>query len=353
MNLNAMTAEELRKLSRDLKRMTELAEAMTCYLGFSPVINITGPASISFPIFPPTAPPVSAQSEPDRAEPPAQVFPAHADEGHRDMGGSCCDVAAPPESIKEERPAEIVYVELEPQRTKTVDAPVTTKGLGPSAPILGPLTGAERAQILREVAAGKSRADIARDLNRRVQTVALFITSVEAVQKAATPNKIVDELAAFTKMGHEVEPAATSVHPKGSQIAQAAASVAADAARPALPSKPATVAAPAVAVPPLPIPRDDGRSFRQREIGAMLDGLRARKGFDAELDLELVEALTKGQKLAVISADLGVDSRALADRWGDLSDPLRDERGRLPMVDQVHLLAELRRKVREARGAAA
>ena len=78
-----------------------------------------------------------------------------------------------------------------------------------------------------------------------------------------------------------------------------------------------------------------------------------RKGFDAELDLEIIEGFSLGTTVDVMAADLGLDSKGVRDRFKDLSAIIRDARGNIDFRDQGHLIAVMRHQLREARQPAA
>lgn len=91
---------------------------------------------------------------------------------------------------------------------------------------------------------------------------------------------------------------------------------------------------------------------RQREIVEQLALAPRRKGYDAELDLEIVEGLSKGIKAAQLALDLGVDSKEMLDRFREVSACIRNDRGQMNFTDQGHLIAVLRHKVKGARTSA-
>lgn len=231
-----------------------------------------------------------------------------------------------------------------------------------SAPerVTGPLSEAERLTIVARMDVD-SAASIALDLKRRVQEVSLFIhnrrkyalsqmtigpVSQDAVVLTGGP--AADASAPDT--GHapaaaqEEGPCAAPVSDHVSDISKMVASV---------PPTPVEI------VPPAPPPSPalagivDPRPARHRAIAQHVDRLKRRPDFDAELDLELAEALAKGAKVNAVAADFGLDSAQVKARWQDMTNALLDAKGRLAVDDQTYLLIELRRKVQEARSRAA
>lgn len=233
-----------------------------------------------------------------------------------------------------------------PVAVETPAQPIITDEL--STVLTGPLTEAERRQIIAAIEAGQSRREIAMNMNRRLQTVALFATAWEKNRPAPT-TKENDRVVVPSSSPRLDNPVMTggpdaSDAPDTGQAPAAASVPTADAA---------PIPAPVQQAAPSPITPDDDRPSRQRQIGRMLNVVRPRRGFDPELDLEVAEAIMRGDKLPQIALDLGVDGNDLKFRWSDLTSRLRDDRGQLSIDDQKFLLLELRRKVREARGAAA
>lgn len=143
----------------------------------------------------------------------------------------------------------------------------------------GPLDAEERKIILSRTAEGVSRREIAEELHRRVQAIALFLTAheysaAEAQRKATTQFK---------------PPAVAEVE----------------------------------AAPPQPTPEPPRTTHRGGpawaiEIHHRLDRLGNDRVFTPKVDLDLVQRLAKGQKLGWISQDLGIDQPLLKARFGKL-----------------------------------
>lgn len=134
---------------------------------------------------------------------------------------------------------------------------------------------------------------------------------------------------------------------RGAGVAKVVASVPVKSA----PVAPAKAAAPAPAtsapadIPPL--------TMMQRTILEAIGKLSGRKGFDAELDLEIVEGFARGSKTAALALDLDIDAAMLVGRYKDLTACIRDDRGNMSIDGQADLMRVLRHLVREARGVAA
>ncbi|MCA2012415.1 helix-turn-helix domain-containing protein [Cereibacter sphaeroides] len=131
-------------------------------------------------------------------------------------------------------------------------------------------------------------------------------------------------------------------HPTASSGAEAAP--AADGSPPpAIPSQGADSYHPNLECPP------DFRGLK-REVWGAVAALRASPWFDAELDLELTEGLLRGQKLAELALDYGLDAEKLKARFGALTATIRNERGQVELDGQAALLEVLRTRVKRQRG---
>ncbi|KFI30685.1 MULTISPECIES: hypothetical protein [Haematobacter] len=121
--------------------------------------------------------------------------------------------------------------------------------------------------------------------------------------------------------------------------------------------KPAPVASAPPATPApkpeAPAPSEEELTIAQRGILLSLRKLGGRKGFDPETDLEIVEGFARGTKAAVLALDLDLDSALMVSRFKDLTSVIRDDRGLLTINGQADLMQVLRHMVREARGVAA
>lgn len=226
-------------------------------------------------------------------------------------GGGLDEVSVPV------RPAAPEEAQEEAGRADAVPVAPVPAGDGPSAArvfVTGPLSDAEKNVIKAAAALGVQPASIALRLNRRVQTVSLYL---DRMRRDNVPLPSAGQMS--------VGPVAV---PPDTGQATAAAQVPACAAT-------------------------SFRSARQRQIGVHVDCLRKRAGFDAELDLDLAEAISRGERIPAIATDLGLDSAAVSARWKDLAGPLLGDRGLMSIDDQRFLVVELRRKAMEARRGAA
>ena len=230
--------------------------------------------------------------------------------------------------------------------------------------VTGPFTVAEKA--LMNQFSGRSAAEIARDMNRSVQSVALYLNGQKYAKDkvraqvqpdaaapgvppprfwtAADDDWLVDAIAANRITGQRtyrdmMEHAASTL---GRGLAATTARSTAlrnrimaragefrPLARPADAPPRAPTAAEAVAapqpvgavveavVPPAP-PFDPGVPVWRREIEARLDRLGNAAPFTPQVDLALLEGLAKGHKLGWISTDLGIDFEALKARFRQL-----------------------------------
>ena len=215
----------------------------------------------------------------------------------------------------------------------------------------GPLSDEEKAEIQRLTTEGVAQREIAARLGRRFQTVALYLHgSAKRVKtkeykakeyKAAQPAPAAEQASVADPVGADAAaemPEPVKAAPVG-ETAEGGAAVTTP--------KPAPVAGGAdTAVPP-------PATLREREIWYHLNKLGHVAPFDADLDLEICEALSAGQKPGEIATDLGLDTKAVADRFRRLSFPVRDLKDRVTPDGQALLVAELRRRVKWMRGTAA
>jgi len=230
--------------------------------------------------------------------------------------------------------------------------------------VTGPFSVAEKAFM--DQRAGERAVDIARDLNRSVQSVALYLNGQKYAKHkvraqgqpdaaapgvppprfwtAADDDWLVDAIAANRITGQRtyrdmMEHAASTL---GRGLAATTARSTAlrnrimaragefrPLARPADAPPPAPKAAEAVAapqpvgavveavVPPGP-PFDPGVPVWWREIEDRLTRLGNAAPFTPQVDLALLEGLAKGHKLGWISSDLGIDFEALKTRFARL-----------------------------------
>jgi hypothetical protein len=251
----------------------------------------------------------------------------------------------------------------DPARPAAVTAPVPKPVTPAGVKVTGPFTVAEKAFM--DQLSGSSAAEIARDLNRSVQSVALYLNGqkyskdkvrAQGQPEAAAPGVppprfwtaadddwLVDAIAANRITGQRtyrdmMEHAASTL---GRGLAATTARSTAlrnrimaragefrPLARPAdaPPTAAEAVAAPdpelvravtEAVVPPAP-PFDPGVPVWRREIEDRLTRLGNAAPFTPQVDLALLEGLAKGHKLGWISTDLGIDFEALKTRFRQL-----------------------------------
>ena len=231
--------------------------------------------------------------------------------------------------------------------------------------VTGPFTVAEKAFM--DQLSGSSAAEIARDLNRSVQSVALYLNgqkySKEKVRAQGQPDAAAPgvKLCPWTAADDDwlveavaqnrvsrakpydamMEAAAAHLWRSAGTISNRTSSVLKDriltregeirrSARPAdapprAPTAAEVVAAPEpdpelvravveAVVPPAP-PFDPGVPVWRREIEDRLNRLGNAAPFTPQVDLALLEGLAKGHKLGWISSDLGIDFEPLKARF--------------------------------------
>ncbi len=147
------------------------------------------------------------------------------------------------------------------------------------------------------------------------------------------------------------------------RIAAAVAALRAPAVAPAQ-APVSAAAAPEVPVAPVPAPEEavaaptprgkafrppmpDGLSSDHRRVWSWLDGLDITADFGPGDDLFVVEAFAKGTKAPMLAVDMGVDTKALLDRYKALTRPIRNGRDQI-MPDQQAKLAQVLRLRKEA-----
>jgi hypothetical protein len=256
----------------------------------------------------------------------------------------------------------------DPLRPAAVVVPPPAPETATAGKVTGPFSAAEKAIMDR--LSGSSAAEIARDMNRSVQSVALYLNGqkyakdkvrAQVQPEAAAPGVppprfwtaadddwLVDAIAANRITGQRtyrdmMEHAASTL---GRGLAATTARSTAlrnrimaragefrPLARPADAPPRAPTAAEAVAapepdpelvravteavVPPAP-PFDPGVPVWRREIEDRLNRLGNAAPFTPKVDLALLEGLAKGHKLGWISTDLGIDFDALKTRFRQL-----------------------------------
>ena len=277
--------------------------------------------------------------------------------------------------------------------------PARSKKAPADAVKTGPLTEDERAEILRRHAAGEENASIARALNRRAQSIGLFLA---AQNQKGKPKKskgdfkpigeaaqaVVD--AASAQREDDVSPgqpapAATAAEGQDPDQAAGGASPAAELPAPVaggagdgilggdrgglqrdslaehdpvqaadVAEKVPPTAAEAPTAPPI-IPRSPGEDLHglDRRIWQHLASLPMARGWDDDLDLDMVVAFGTGGRANMIAADLGVDSRQMLDRYHAITAVIRDDRGHMTIDGQTAFIRVLRLWVNHRRQQAA
>lgn len=200
-------------------------------------------------------------------------------------------------------------------------------------PILGPITAAERAEILRMDGEGLDAGKIGAALNRRPAQIGAIL---------------------YYAKGKKSEIPAGQPFPAASNDAAGAAGFVPAEAGPEAeePAQPDTGHASAAAPVVGGAATSPQLTARQRTLAAHLDRVHERRGFDADIDLEMVEALFAGAKAGQVALDLGIDSMALVQRFRELTAPLRDDRDRVSIDGQSDLLAMMRQRAADRRAKA-
>lgn len=217
-------------------------------------------------------------------------------------------------------------------------------GTGVARPLTfktGKLSPEERAEIHALSAKGWNAAKIALHLNRRIVAVnALLKPPGRGAKKSETPAGQPAETARSVEPAVGAAPQVEGDQPDGQRKS---------GEQPAE-AKPVQNVPKAGGTSP---PFHDTRPQEQRELSFALDFLQMPKGWDEELDLDLAEAVAVGRRYNELALDFGESERVLEDRYKALTKTIRDDRNRVTISGQTHLLAELRRRVIACRGAAA
>lgn len=190
--------------------------------------------------------------------------------------------------------AVIEAMELPPASAWQIEPPATVIEDAPADPValpfkIGPYSDAEKETVRRMASEGASDDAIAQELGRHPSTIPLARARISRATEA------------------EARPV-TSIAP----------------------------APPSPVVPRLPA--------RQLEIKVALDRVKRRKGFDPELDLEIVEGYTRNQDKVELALVLGIDGHEMRERYRDLISVCTDRKGEISAEDIQHLLRELRRR---------
>jgi hypothetical protein len=194
----------------------------------------------------------------------------------------------------------------------------------PEGVALGPLTEMEKAAAQRMAKDGFDARAIATKLNRRVQTVALYLNLLARNGATAAAPAAPDE-----QTGPDPVPCAVApvVMASGESVLLEA-----------LPQP-----APAVPVDP---PSADVADLtgRQRSLLSHLAALESKDPWTPDVDLALFEGLARGFKLGMVAVDLGVDPREAKRRFDAVVSPVTDMRGNIVLDGQRDLLVALRRR---------
>lgn len=337
MNLTEMSVDDLRALLGQLGHIADAAGRIEASLRLDVVISIvpgreavirtgwTMPAAVEFGPPPPFVLEPAADPAPV-AQQVADVVPPRMDPEPfcRFVRSARSVTAAVAEAVPE------AAAEAVPEAVTAVPvAPLRAEGAEGGEPILGPMTDGEKAVVREMAARGLTAHEIAKETRRRVQTIASILRAKKsdagqpaeagvghasgAVAGSSLPVSDAGETPVLCEGGGESGPCAAA-----NGVSQSAAPKAGGAA-------------------PLPqmLPR-------QRVLYEHLVRVGYRKGWDARADLDLVEALAAGVKLPVLCADMGWDQFAAHMRFEELSQQIRDDRGRVTIDGQKTLLEVLR-----------
>lgn len=97
------------------------------------------------------------------------------------------------------------------------------------------------------------------------------------------------------------------------------------------------------AAPPAAIADRAGKSGSRRTVARHLDALPASDSWPAERDLRLAEMIVAGEGIANAALELQIPSDDCKARWGELTAPIRGEKG-LSLDGQAALMEELRER---------
>ena len=265
------------------------------------------------------APPVA---EPDEIAPAA--YPAKGAEKPGASGDvqQLDHVECPPADAAQREKAVLEGAACEPRAGAM---PADSIPGGSAGPSLGPMGEAEKAAIRDMAAKGMTLDQIVAATNRRVQSVASVLrakpkeTTGQPVAAASTSSPVVavDAQPETPAAGAEVPPADT-----GMPAREREAGVTAPEAGGAAPDF----------------------TFDQRRINAWLDGLGYRRGWSAQRDCDLLEALGRGLKFAEACADMGFDPRDAKVRWDELVHPICPDGRTIRLERQADLLVVLRHR---------
>lgn len=203
-------------------------------------------------------------------------------------------------------------------------------------------TAEEDAQAVQLRVAGSSYPEIATARGRPLQGVKFrFHTRLNARVDAARAT--LNAEAAEEARPAEAEKAEA---PEDSDSEPAATATAAAPAAPPAAGRGGVACreqSPSIAATPAPA-FDPSQPLWARQINATLNAIGYKPPFTPQLDLELVERLAQGEKLAEIAADTGIDAGKLKARFLALTPD-----GRPTLTEQQHLIEVLRVRAEAAR----
>lgn len=334
MDLTRLTLAELDELRRALGVLADAAEALdTC--GFAPVITITDRETViragailgrrdgHAPLI-----------EDDADLPPPDLMPGGAEPGD---GGQPRSPAGPGAAGRGPDP----------------------QGGDSAHPLrTGPFDDAECARLLAAHDRGVAPEVIAAELDRGVAVVKLRLSQLLKKRMATAP--AADPVAApairstpAPTPAPDTAPAPMDAGPgnagSGNPQARDCLSAAGEGPRAIIASRTAGVSPGGSDCPPRP-DSPPSLSGLGRDLWAHLRGLPRAAGFDPECDLDLVEGLAQGRKLAEVALDLGIDAAACRARFQDLTAPIRTPKGAVEITGQTALLTVLRLRVQQDRG---
>lgn len=316
MDLTKMSRDDLSTLQGRLRTISTAADALS-EGGLEPEVSLTCEETVL------RAAPILSRGVPGPLPAPVLVEPVTDAPVARPESWETPSIVIAGEIVAAEAAPAVAPKSAEPP----VAAPAPESASDDPAPQLvsGPLSDWEKSEILRMDRDGETRRAIADALGRKLQVVALFLTA---------------QIGNDGKPKHKVTPppAAEFVH-------------VADAAAPAVDQALAAVATPPAVDQALAALAD--MTAPEREIWDHLGGLRMPKGWDHEMDLDMVEAFARGTKSAVIAADFGKDPQLVVDRYKQLTAVIRDDRGHMSIEGQARFQSMLRRFVQLRRAVAA
>lgn len=342
MNLNWIGCEDLRAF-RDCIDIVVSACGPLEKAGFCPEISLSDAETLirCEPILPEMAPGLTLV-EPDVPPASFEVEPA-------------VDTAAPVAV------PEVAAVEVSPP-AKAEPAPVAKPALAATAPaekpaalIEGPLSDAEKALIMKMTAAGRSSREVGAALNRKSQTVGLFLSSQALAADKAEEKAQAEAQSRLNAVRNGFRSVRECADPIVKDVTRAVTSPPSAPVPDTLPGPvpaPVSVATPQdVAVRDV-IAQKKPLSGLDRVIVAHLDSLPVEQDWDLTWDMGVCQAFAAGTKLAQVALDHGMDAQWIKQRYALVTQPIRNDRGHLTIEGQERMLHLLRHMCSEKRGAA-